>query len=311
MKHIVSFSGGRTSAYLVYLMKRISQNNKDFDVDYIFMDTGAEHPKTYEFVRDLIRNFNINLICLQADVNPELGEGIRHKVVNSEDLKWDLHLFKKILKKHGNFTVNRPYCTARLKTQVFDDYCKNTYGKGNFQTWIGIRADEPKRLPKAITEDSTKHQINKSKLKYLAQISDFTKEDITDWWAEQSFDLGIAGDQHLGNCIFCIKKGANKIALAARDEPEKFKEWNSMVNDHENVRPMPADKFGIGHIYRQWASPEKIIEMFSDHTDDDLRQRIYKTKQSDSECSESCEINFNQLDMFNELDNEKVINNEP
>lgn len=297
MKHVVSFSGGRTSGYLVYLMekKRIEEN---LDVEYIFMDTGAEHPETYKFVKNIVKFFNIDLICLQAVVSPDLGDGIRCKVVDKNNLKWDLSLFKQILKKHGNFTVNRPYCTARLKTQVFDDYCKKTYGKGNFKTWIGIRADEPKRLPKEITEKSTNHQVIKSKLNYLAEISDFTKGDVTEWWSKQLFDLGIAGDQHLGNCIFCIKKGANKIALAARDEPEKFKEWNEMVTDEKNVRLMPADKFGIGHIYRQWTSPEQIIKLFSDHSSEELRMRIYKTKQNESECSESCEINFSQIDMF-------------
>ena len=32
------------------------------------------------------------------------------------------------------------------------------------------------------------------------------------------FDLKIP--EHLGNCVFALKKGINKIALAARDEPE-------------------------------------------------------------------------------------------
>ena len=50
---VVSFSGGRTSAYLVWLTKNLGMNAK-----YVFMDTGAEHPKTYEFVRNVSRNFN-------------------------------------------------------------------------------------------------------------------------------------------------------------------------------------------------------------------------------------------------------------
>ena len=47
IKHIVSFSGGRTSAYLVHLMekKRIKDG---LDVEYVFMDTGAEHKSKFE-----------------------------------------------------------------------------------------------------------------------------------------------------------------------------------------------------------------------------------------------------------------------
>jgi 3'-phosphoadenosine 5'-phosphosulfate sulfotransferase (PAPS reductase)/FAD synthetase len=48
MKKVVSFSGGRTSAYLCKIM--IDKFGKD-NVDFIYMDTGAEHPKTYEFIK--------------------------------------------------------------------------------------------------------------------------------------------------------------------------------------------------------------------------------------------------------------------
>ena len=53
MKKIVSFSGGRTSAYLCKLI-----SEKHNDVDYIFMDTGMEHEETYNFVRLVDEKFN-------------------------------------------------------------------------------------------------------------------------------------------------------------------------------------------------------------------------------------------------------------
>lgn len=295
---VVSFSGGRTSAFLVYLLKQKAKS-EGIDVKYVFMDTGGEHPATYKFVKDVIKYFDIDLVCLQAEVDPELGKGIRHKVVNPEDLKFDLSIFEKLVKKHGNFTTGRPYCTARLKTQVFESYCNDTFGRGNYDTWIGIRADEPNRLPKPVDEESSAHHKKKASLRYLAEISDWGKEDIIDWWGAQSFDLDIAGDQHLGNCIFCVKKSAIKIALAERDEPERYKLWNRMVSGPDNVRLMPADKFGIGHIYRQWATPSQIIASFSDVPTDTLRQRVYKTKQNDSFCSESCEA-FGQEEIPND-----------
>ena len=43
---VVSFSGGRTSAYLCSLIKKLHPN-----AVFVFMDTGAEHPATYDFVR--------------------------------------------------------------------------------------------------------------------------------------------------------------------------------------------------------------------------------------------------------------------
>ena len=91
MKHIVSFSGGRTSAYLCKLM--IHKFGRD-NVDFIFMDTGAEHPKTYEFVKNVNSAFGLNLVCLQAVVDPELGNGIRSKIIDVNSLCFNLKIMK-------------------------------------------------------------------------------------------------------------------------------------------------------------------------------------------------------------------------
>ena len=76
--NVVSFSGGRTSAYLVHLMEQRRRAGED--VRYVFMDTGAEHPGTYKFIREVVSNWGIDLICLRVDVNPELGKGIRRQL---------------------------------------------------------------------------------------------------------------------------------------------------------------------------------------------------------------------------------------
>lgn len=271
--NIVSFSGGRTSAYLVYLMEQ-KRKVEDIKVDYVFIDTGAEHEATYDFVRAVVKKFNINLTILQAVINPELGKSSDYRVLSLNEMGWDLSVMREAVRKHGNFTVNRPFCTERLKTVPIKKYLQDNYGK-DYVSWLGIRADEPRRLKE------------KNKVKYLAEISDFEKQDVVNWWAKQSFDLQI--DEHLGNCIFCIKKNDPKLALAQRCEPEKFEEWCELVRG-EHVRPMPADKFGVGHIYRKWLTPENLIAKFSDSTAEQLSEFIYRSRSNDSgSCSESCE----------------------
>ena len=69
---------------------------------------------------------------------------------------------------------------------------------------------------------------------------------------------------------------------------------------------MPADKFGTGHIYRKWLTPDNLIAQFSDLSDDELRDFVYRGKKDDiGECSESCEaLPESQLDMFEEQAND-------
>lgn len=49
-KTVVSFSGGRTSAYL---LRQVLDNNDDpSDLLVLFANTGKEHPATLDFVQD-------------------------------------------------------------------------------------------------------------------------------------------------------------------------------------------------------------------------------------------------------------------
>ena len=276
MKKVVSFSGGRTSAYLCKVM--IDKFGKD-NVDFIYMDTGAEHFKTYEFIRKVDRFFGLNLVCLRGDFNQELGEGHKYKIVPIEDLKCDLYSFDGYAKKYGTPTVAGASCTSRMKEETHDKYCDDKYGKNNYQTWIGIRADEPKRLK----------NIGKRKdLRYMSEITSAEKQDVLDFWKRQPFDLEI--DEHLGNCIFCVKKGANKLALAARDEPELYHDFLNMI-DSANPRLDLTNKPPKEIMYRNKQSLIQIVSLYKNHSRQEIAQTIRGMKSMDtSSCSESCEV---------------------
>ena len=300
MKHIVSFSGGRTSAYLVHLMEQ-KRKDSGWEVEYVFSDTGAEHPKTYDFIRQVVNHYGINLTILKAVVSSEKGIGIRYKIIPISEMGWDLSLMRKMVNVYGNFTINRPNCTSKIKSDCQERYKKDKYGKGNFNQWLGMRIDEPRRLKFINLNDDmfTSKKLNPNNIRYLAEISDFEKSDVLEWWGKMPFDLQI--EEHLGNCVFCIKKSSKKIALAARDEPILFNDWNEAITG-SHVRLMPTDKLGTGHIYRGWLSPDKLIAQFSDVPTSHLKEMVYKGKKNDvGSCSESCEIDFDQMDMFKEV----------
>lgn len=284
MKKVVSFSGGRTSAYLCYLMKEKYGD----DVDFIYMDTGAEHPKTYEFIRNVNREFDLNLTCLRTKFNPELGKGNSYEIISIDDIKHDLKPWREMLKKYGTpYNPGGAFCTDRMKLVPWTKYLNEKYGKGNYETYLGIRIDEPKRLKP------------RDGVVYLGNISDFDKQDILNWWKAQPFDLGI--EEHLGNCVFCIKKGVNKVALAARDEPELAGEFLSELTASW-VRVVEQRKSPSLEMYRGRQSFGQIIKVFSDHSRDEIAATIRGMKRFDSgSCSESCEVfvcEANQGELF-------------
>lgn len=272
MKKVVSFSGGRTSAYLCYLMiEKFGREN----VDFVFMDTGFEHPATYDFVRSVGDGLDIHITCLRGNFNSELGMGVSYDVVPIFNIGCDLAPFANMIKKYGVPYVGGMFCTDRMKLRPFQKYCNDKYGKGGYETWLGIRADEPSRLTK------------KNGIRYLSEISDFEKQDIINWWKSKDFDLEI--EEWLGNCVFCPKKSNLKLAAAQRDEPEIYFKWLEAIHD-DSVRV--DNKTGNwSKMYRGKQSLESLIATFDGSTGQEIKQRLRGIKSTNTgSCSESCEV---------------------
>lgn len=326
MINIVNLSGGQTSACFgimsqqmrgifnsAYIMDHcIKTGEIAGDVEYIFMDTGAEHPETYNFIRALQNEMNIKITCLRATFNPKKGVGLRHKIINLESLTTDLKngAFAEMTKKHGMPTVMTPWCTSRMKEDTHDQYCDEKHGRGNYVTWLGMRIDEPKRL-KSIGKTPT--------IRYMAEVTDMTKLHVNEYWDDMQFRLGIK--PHLGNCVFCVKKSKNKIALAARQEPEMAEQWRQMISRAADDKIVTIKMNKDGQIdfvseangdpseiiipakeamYRDYMSFDGIIQMFSSWTDDEIENSIRSMKADDSSgCSEECAPMFSsQLELL-------------
>jgi len=140
-KQVASISGGRTSHYMISVL--LEKYGKD-KVDFVFCDTGAEHQGTYDFVKDTSTYFDIEITHLRMHMPKEEGKGCEYVVVQEGDIKSDYKPFQELMQKYGRpFNPGGKFCTDQMKTQIYRKYCKDTYGKGNYTTWIGYR-DEPK-----------------------------------------------------------------------------------------------------------------------------------------------------------------------
>ncbi|ECC1743928.1 hypothetical protein J5L86_001854 [Salmonella enterica] len=144
--------------------------------------------------------------------------------------------------------------------------------------------------------------IAKSKQRFMAEIMDDEKQDILDWWSRQPFDLGIP--EHLGNCVFCIKKGINKVALAMRDEPQMLAQFREAIMSPD-VRIVQRRQQENKIMYRKSHSLDSIEEAYSSLTRDEIAATIRGGGGQDSgSCTESCEAfivgnnDSMQMDLF-------------
>ena len=281
MHNIVSFSGGRTSAYMVYLMDKMERAGEIENVKYVFMDTGAEHPKTYEFIKNCVDHFKIDLRCIRTSISMEFGTGPTYREVPLDECKPDLQPWLDMTRKYGTPYTHGAFCTDRMKTTPYKKFCDDNYGKKNYVTWLGIRSDESRRI-----------NLARERFRYLAEISQMTKQGVNGWWAEMPFDLGI--DDYLGNCVFCLKKSDHKIAAAMRSEPEMAQEFDAMLGRDE-VRKRENTDESTKNIYRNSLSMEDIQSTYSHVETNFLLQRM---KPNRGNCEESCEIFGCQADLF-------------
>lgn len=304
-KLLISFSGGRTSAFMT---KYILENKADdYDTIVVFANTGKEREETLEFVRDCDLYFGFNTVWIEAVTNPVHKKGVTAKVVSFDTASRAGEPFEAMIQKHGIPNPAEPHCTRELKKYAIRAYARSI-GWKDYKTAIGIRIDEAGRVSK---------ERQKEKLVYpLIEWIPITKIDINRFWSEQKFDLILKSYE--GNCDCCWKKSFRKLYTLAKEKPEMFEWWEKMEKKYENFIPVTKVKMQ-GQTKRFFRTKKTVAdileeskEAFEMATDDskvvDAHSRLthvvkdkldyrdlYKIADSvdlgiEETCSESCEV---------------------
>lgn len=126
----------------------------------IFANTGMENEETLEFLDKCDKEYDLNIIWLEAVVH-EHGKGNTYRVTNFKDAyrieqyKDPLHPFHAHVKKNGIPNASYPQCSDRLKEQVIESYKKANGLKGAKQA-LGMRIDESNRATSKPVKDILK-----------------------------------------------------------------------------------------------------------------------------------------------------------
>lgn len=272
---IVSFSGGRTSAY----MARWLQLNKstEYNLRFVFMNTGAEDERTLEFVNRSDKEFNLNLVWLEADIIHGERTGTKYKVVNFETAARNSEPFYEMVKKYGIPNQSYPHCNRELKLAPFNAWMKDN-GLIDAYRAIGIRIDEIDRMAANMDE---------MKIIYpLIKWNPSRKGDVLGWWSRQSFDLEVP--EHYGNCVTCWKKSDRKLLTIAHEAPELFTHFDNMeIIARDSGSNAKNNK---GNFFRNNRSTKEMIgKSILDFNK--FHDRYYEQHSDQSNgCSDSCDL---------------------
>ena len=219
---VCTFSGGRTSAFMALLLKDLPKY-KDFKKIFIFANTGKELPQTLEFINKCDKEWNLNIVWLEANVILEKGVGTGFKIVNYKTASRNGKPFEDMLKKYplpNNIASN---CTRELKQRPIDKFVKSLKYKEVY-TAMGIRFDERHR-----ESNSAEKQNIIYPLIYDLKVDN---KFIRDWWDRQSFDLDLK--DYEGNCDLCFKKSLKKRLTIIKENPNISNWWLEMEKKYSS-----------------------------------------------------------------------------
>ena len=133
MKHIVSWSGGKDSTYMLHWLL---ENGYHID-EVVCCDTTIEFPEMYNHQKKVVEKI--------TKVYPT----VKFTFLKPEN-DFEHYMFEYRKKRGANVgqcglgwsNPNYIWCRKYLKLDVIANYLDNKYGKGNYITYIGIAYDE-------------------------------------------------------------------------------------------------------------------------------------------------------------------------
>ncbi len=217
---VISFSGGRTSGFMLYKVLEAHQMSLPDDAKVIFANTGKEDEATLKFVNDCSVYWNVPIVWLEYQDHEDSKQ--RFKVVTFETASRNGEPFEAIIRKRQYLPnpVTR-FCTAELKIRTIHKYLRSIGWDDHDENsdWIGIRADEPRRAAKIARERTP------------LVTAGIGKTDVGNFWKAQPFDLGLPnfnGVTYHGNCDLCFLKGESQTRSLIAEKPERAVWWAKM-----------------------------------------------------------------------------------
>lgn len=219
---LISFSGGRTSGYMLHKILEAHNGKLPDDVYVVFANTGKETEETLEFIKECGDRWDIHIYWLEhyfADERPKH----RTKEVTFETAARNGEPFERLIddRKYLPNPVTR-FCTSELKIKVMERFMRSK----NYDDWdnvLGLRYDEPRRAISAKKADYQKW-TNITPL-YDAQA---TIDDVLEFWNNNDFDLKLPaynGKTLGGNCDLCFLKGQKTLTQLIKEQPHRAEWW--------------------------------------------------------------------------------------
>jgi 3'-phosphoadenosine 5'-phosphosulfate sulfotransferase (PAPS reductase)/FAD synthetase len=221
---LISFSGGRTSGYMLKHILDAHDGILPDDVHVTFANTGKEREETLRFVHECQSRWGIKIHWLEHANRKAKNYAERFAEIGYNSASRKGEPFRALIerKKYLPNTVMR-FCTTELKIEPMKFFMK-AYGYKKWTNVVGLRADEAHRVARGMSAN------DKGKDPWVSVFPLFensvSQRDVRAWWSQQDFDLQLLPFE--GNCDGCFLKGRPKLMEIERTKPETLQWWADM-----------------------------------------------------------------------------------
>ncbi|MDF0543356.1 hypothetical protein PX699_13440 [Sphingobium sp. H39-3-25] len=233
---LISFSGGRTSAYMLYMVLCAHGGVLPPYVYVVFCNTGKERIETLRFVYECGNRWGVHIWWLERSDGDcaRATPSERFNVVGFNSASRIGEPFSALIKKRGFLpnAVTR-FCTQELKIRVMKHFMLSM-GHETWTNMVGLRADERKRVMKQVLNNAQGKQWWNSYCPlalagvverivwrfWLGRNNDPRK---LEYYLPQGFDLGLR--RYEGNCDGCFLKGYEILCQSEREQPGTLAWW--------------------------------------------------------------------------------------
>lgn len=225
----LSFSGGRTSGYLLWLVLQANGGSLPDDCAVTFANTGREDEATLRFVRECGERWRVPIRWVEWR-----DDDAGFALVDFDTASRNGEPFEALIRKRQYLPnpVTR-FCTSELKIRAMHRLLRSLGFMDHPDGWdcfIGIRADEPRRVAKIRARGRSSETARETMCMPLADAG-IGAGDVGKFWSGQPFDLelpNVGGRTLHGNCDLCfLKPMAQRLSLIA-ERPERAVWWARM-----------------------------------------------------------------------------------
>jgi len=214
---VISFSGGRTSGYMLFKIVEAYGGELPSDIVVAFANTGKEREETLRFVHECGVRFGVRIRWLEwRDISVGYEE-VGYNSASRMGEPFDALIRKK--KRLPNWQER--WCTSFLKLKpLFGLAATFGWAAGQYAEVVGLRNDEGLRIFKGMANA----EKNGHRMLYPLARAKVDKATVMEFWSRMDFDLGL--EPHEGNCDLCFMKGRGIKKRIIRARPDLAGWWS-------------------------------------------------------------------------------------